>query len=65
MLIQFEVYIIMKKFDKEYSTQYVPEKEFLKLHGIHPTFVKTIRGVTTFKYEKNNELFQALSLFYK
>lgn len=55
----------MKKFDKEYSTQYVPEKEFLKLHGIHPTFVKTIRGVTTFKYEKNNELFQALSLFYK
>lgn len=65
MLIQFEVYIIMKKFDKEYSTQYVAEKEFLKSHGIYPTFVKMICGVTTFKYEKNSKLFQVLSLFYK
>lgn len=55
----------MKKFDKEYSTQYVAEKEFLKSHGIYPTFVKMICGVTTFKYEKNSKLFQVLSLFYK
>lgn len=55
----------MKKFDKEYFTQYVPEKEFLKSYGINPTFIKVIDGVTTFKYEKNNKLFHALSVFYK
>lgn len=55
----------MKKFDKEYFTQYVPEKEFLQSHGVNPTFIKVVNGVTTFKYEKNNRLFQILSLFYK
>ena len=55
----------MKKFDKEYFTQYIPEKEFLKYYGINPTFVKVINGITTFKYEKNNKLFQILCLFYK
>ena len=55
----------MKKFDKEYFTQYIPERNFLKSHGIDPTFVKVINGVTTFKYEKNNKLFKILSLFYR
>lgn len=64
MLIRGE-YDFMKKFDKEYFTQYIPEKEFLKSYGINPTFVKVINGITTFKYEKNNKLFQILSLFYK
>lgn len=54
-----------KKFDKEYSTQYIPEKEFLKLNGIYPTFVKIIDGVTTFKYTKNKKLFEVLSIFYQ
>lgn len=37
----------MKKFDKEYSTQYTPEKEYLSNNGIVPSFVKVINGVTT------------------
>lgn len=28
-------------FDKEYSTQYFPEVDFLKEKGINPTFVKS------------------------
>ena len=55
----------MKKFDKEYFTQYIPEKEFLKHKGIEPSFIKVINGVTTFKYEKTYELFNALTHFYK
>lgn len=55
----------MKKcYDKEYSTQYTPEKDFLKSIGIDPTFVKVICGVTTYKYEKTSRLFQALAIFY-
>lgn len=54
----------MKKFDKEYSTQYVPEMKFLKEHGINYVFVKTVNGVTTYKYTKSKELFEALVLFY-
>ena len=51
-----------KKFDKEYSTQYVLEKEFLKSNGIYPTFVKVIDGVTTFKYTNTKNLFDILSV---
>jgi len=54
----------MKKFDKEYFTQYNKEKDYLKSIGINPTFVKIIDGVTTYKYEKNERLFKALSFFY-
>lgn len=56
---------MVKKFDKEYSTQYIPEMKFLKESGIEYTFVKIINGVTTYKYTKNPELFQALFKFYK
>ena len=55
----------MKKFDKEYSTQYTPEMKFLLERGIKYTFVKEIDGVTTYKYEKTPELFKTLEIFYK
>lgn len=54
----------MKKYDKEYSTQYTPEKIFLESHGIYPSFIKEIRGVTTYKYTKTSKLFQLLVIFY-
>lgn len=54
----------MKKFDKEYSTQFVSEMKFLLSMNIKYTFVKTINGVTTYKYTKTPELFKALELFY-
>lgn len=54
----------MKKFDKEYSTQYTPEKEYLQEHGVTPTFVKNINGVTTYKYTKTSKLFELLMFFY-
>lgn len=54
----------MKKFDKEYFTQYTPEMKYLKKHGITPSFVKVIDGVTTYKYTKTSKLFEALSVFY-
>ena len=54
----------MRKFDKEYSTQYTPEMKFLLEQGIKYTFVKEINGVTTYKYEKTPELFMALEIFY-
>ena len=54
----------MKKFDKEYSTQYTPEMEYLKSKGISPSFVKVVNGVTTYKYTKTPELFNALAIYY-
>ena len=54
----------MKKYDIEYSTQYTPEKEYLRMNGIKPTFVKIINGVTTYKYCKSSELFKLLAIFY-
>lgn len=54
----------MKKFDKEYSTQYTPEREYLAKLGIYPSFVKVINEVTTYKYTKTSELFKALMSFY-
>ena len=55
----------MKKFDKEYSTQYTPEKDYLLSVGIKPSFVKIINEVTTYKYAKTPELFKYLMFFYK
>ena len=54
----------MKKFDKEYRTQYVTEMKYLKTLGIYYTFVKEENGITTYKYTKTPELFQALTSFY-
>ena len=60
----YERFGIMKKFDKEYSTQYTPEMEFLKKNGIQPSFVKVINNVTTYKYVKSSMLFKMLAIFY-
>ena len=54
----------MRKFDKEYSTQYTPEKKYLEGVGINPSFVKIIDGITTYKYTKTSELFKFLAIFY-
>lgn len=54
----------MKKYDIEYSTQFTPEKKYLEDHGIRPSFVKIIEGVTTYKYRKSPELFKLLAIFY-
>ena len=55
---------VIKKFDKEYSTQYTPEMKYLQSKGINYSFVKEIEGVTTYKYTKTPELFSALVSFY-
>ena len=55
----------MKKFDKEYSTQWVEEMKWLKEHGVYYTFVKYVDGITTYKYEKSYALFSNLAIFYK
>lgn len=56
----------IKKFDKEYSTQYPIEHLFLKESGINYTFVKKDNeGLTVWKYKKTEELFLALAKFYR
>lgn len=55
----------MKKFDKEYSTQYNPEMIYLLSMDIKPSYVKVIKGVTTYKYTKTSKLFKALMFFYE
>ena len=54
----------MKKYDKEYSTQYYPEVIYLKENGINYTFVKVVNEVSTYKYKKTSELFKLLEIFY-
>lgn len=46
-------------------TQYNIEVAFLKEKGIRYSFVKVLNGITTYKYTKTEELFKALSEFYK
>ena len=56
---------MIKKFDKEYATQWLQEVKWLKNKGIRYTFVKTDENnVTTYKYAKTSELFEALAIFY-
>ena len=52
------------KFDKEYSTQFKQEVEYLEKLGIRYTFVKNINNISTYKYTKTSELFNALGIFY-
>jgi len=59
------VLIINNSWDKEYSVQWMKEKNHLDSVGIKYAFVKTINGVTTYKYTKNFELFSALKDFYE
>jgi hypothetical protein len=54
----------IKKFDKEYATQYTPEMKYLESVGIKYKFVKILNEVNTYKYTKSPELFHALEIFY-
>jgi hypothetical protein len=53
------------KFDKEYSTQWNEERDYLQQQGINYTFVKEINGISTYKYTKTSRLFEVLKEFYK
>ena len=54
-----------QKWDKEYSTQYLKEVDFLTDKGFRWAFAKTNDfGVRIYKYTKTKELFKALSEFY-
>jgi hypothetical protein len=59
-----EILIERAKFDKEYSTQYKKEVEYLAELSIRYTFVKNINNISTYKYTKTPELFKALMSFY-
>lgn len=52
------------KFDKEYSTQWNEERDYLMKLGIMYTFVKEVNGISTYKYTKTSELFNTLGIFY-
>lgn len=53
------------KWDKEYSTMYWKEVEYLKNNGVYYCFVKTSEnGCSVFKYKKTKRLFELLSNFY-
>lgn len=55
----------IKKFDKEYKTQYLKEVDFLTDKGIRYAFVKrNVDDIRTYKYAKTKELFSALAEFY-
>lgn len=55
----------MPKIDHEYSCVWIDEFNYLTIHGIKYTFVKTVDGVTVWKFKKNSELFNRLADFYK
>lgn len=50
-------------FDKDYSTSWVREQQWLTQHGIRYSCIKYIDGVTTFKYKKTVALFASLADF--
>lgn len=53
-----------KRFDREYSTSFHGEVEYLKIHGIRYEFVKLIDDISIYKYKKTPELFHTLESFY-
>lgn len=58
--------IVIKKYDKEYSTSYHAEYLFLKEHGVKYSWVyQNEDGVTVWKYKKSAKLFEVLTKFYK
>ena len=59
------MFIISTAWDKEYSVQWMKEKDYLDSVGIRYSFVKTTDGITTYKYTKNYKLFSALKDFYE
>ena len=57
--------VVIKKFDKEYQTNWIAEQLYLSNCGIRYEFVKNINGITTYKYRKTAKLFECLANFYK
>jgi len=53
------------RFDKEYSSQFTKEMEYLRDNGVRYNFVKSIDGISTYKYTKNETLFNLLAQFYR
>lgn len=53
------------KIDHEYCCVWAEEQQALTKRGIRYTFVKTVDGVTTWKYRKDEKLFLALAEFYQ
>jgi len=66
MMIMDEIKRIpLKAFDKEYSTEWLREVDYLAEKGIEHVYEKkTDFGVRQFKYTKTPELFEALKEFY-
>lgn len=56
--------MIIIKIDQEYSCVWYEEFNHLIEHGIRYTFVKTIDGVTVWKFKKTEQLFRTLADFY-
>lgn len=54
----------MAKIDHEYSCVWSEEFDHLKNKGIRYTFVKTIDGITVWKFKKTEKLFLELADFY-
>lgn len=52
------------KIDPEYNCVWGDEYKYLTEHGIKYTFVKTVNGVTVWKYKKSQKLFLHLANFY-
>ena len=53
-----------KKFDKEYSTQWIKEVKWLSCHNVRFTFVKRdTNGITIYKYKKHINYFLHLQNF--
>lgn len=46
------------QFDREYSTTYKSEVNWLSKHGIRYTFVKEINSLTNYKYKKFRIIFR-------
>ena len=55
---------IIAKIDHEYNCVWIDEFNYLVKHGIRYTFVKIVDGITTWKFKKNEKLFQTLADFY-
>lgn len=56
----------MSKWDKEYSTQWLKEVDYLTDKGFRWSFVKTTDdGVRIYKYAKSRDLFLTLAEFHK
>ena len=53
-----------KYFDKEYSTTFLREVEFLRENRVEPCYVKKVEDTIIYKFEKTKELFLALANYY-